>query len=361
VRSAFSIARGVPRPLKLGFPGKGGRPPRRARQGDSPEVPTDRDPTTPEHKEAWGAFYKSLEDPDCPERGDPQGGGEAKEIARPRSPGNMIGTGCELAVQWPHESGGALRDPRRHLNQGWHNRGGGMTYYNNLHSMIRGWRHCVGQAGPAGLFPSVSTCPDQTDKPGIDSNRRDASWHMAGAGYSQRRNGQPDRYRGAHSLPQKAVPGRRLALHALKEPVWPKGRCRGPMFKSYEVKGDKVIVAFDCAEGGLVVADTALNRSREEGATGFARSQGHREWRRQVQLFWLAGEDRVWHPARFGDPRRQGRRSIRCREAAPRRILRFGRDRLPALPLQQGAAADDPVHLLRQRNSHPARRGLTRS
>jgi hypothetical protein len=34
----------------------------------------------------------------------------------------------------------------------------------------------------------------------------------------------------------------------------------GPMYKSYKVDGDKVIVEFDDADGGLVVGDTEYNR-----------------------------------------------------------------------------------------------------
>ena len=40
-------------------------------------------------------------------------------------------------------------------NQGWANIGEGIVYYNNLHSMIRGWRLMLGQAGHAGVFQPV--------------------------------------------------------------------------------------------------------------------------------------------------------------------------------------------------------------
>ena len=48
-----------------------------------------------------------------------------------------------------------------------------------------------------------------------------------------------------------------------EEPVWQKDLVAdGPMFKSYTVEGDKVIIEFDNAEGGLVVAETGTNAGR---------------------------------------------------------------------------------------------------
>ena len=58
----------------------------------------------------------------------------------------------------------------------------------------------------------------------------------------------------------KAVPCQRLALHALKNQYGKKDLVvDGPMFKSYTVKGDKLVIDFDHANGGLVVAGTAYN------------------------------------------------------------------------------------------------------
>ena len=65
------------------------------------------------------------------------------------------------------------------------------------------------------------------------------------------------------------------------------------------VKGNKAIVTFDCAEGGLVVADTGFNRSRDEQATGFADPKVIENGQDKVKLFYLAGENRVWYPATF--------------------------------------------------------------
>jgi len=171
-----------------------------------------------------------------------------------------------------------------------------LTYYHNLHSMIRGWRIVWGKPELPVYFHQFY-CPDQTDKPSIDSTAemRLGTWmarDIPGAGMASQID-----ISGAIHYNCKAVPGRRLALHALKNQYGQKVVAEGPMFRSYEVKGDKVIVTFDCVEGGLVVADTAFNRSREEGATGLADPKVIENGEEQVKLFWLAGEDRVWHPA----------------------------------------------------------------
>ena len=40
-------------------------------------------------------------------------------------------------------------------NQGYANMNAGITYYDNLHSLIRGWRELWDAARAAGLFPPV--------------------------------------------------------------------------------------------------------------------------------------------------------------------------------------------------------------
>ena len=66
------------------------------------------------------------------------------------------------------------------------------------------------------------------------------------------------------------------------------------MFKSYEVKGDKFTVTLEHAADGRRCG----NRHRT------ARPDSpSRPWfpngEDQVKLFYLAGEDRVWHPAKI--------------------------------------------------------------
>jgi hypothetical protein len=95
---------------------------------------------------------------------------------------------------------------------------------------------------------------------------------------------------GAIHYYQKAVPGQRLALHALKNQYGKSDIVAdGPIFKSYEVKGKQLIVSFDHAEGGLQVATTKPN--------GLIQPEVIENGEAQVKLFYLAGSDRVWHPA----------------------------------------------------------------
>ena len=66
------------------------------------------------------------------------------------------------------------------------------------------------------------------------------------------------------------------------------GRC----IKSYRVEGDKVIVELEHAEGGLVVAETGTNAK-----DGLAIPTVIPDGAKQVKLFYLAGEDRIWNLA----------------------------------------------------------------
>jgi len=98
----------------------------------------------------------------------------------------------------------------------------------------------------------------------------------------------------------KALPGKRLALHALKN-QYPSTTLRaggkakdivadGPMFKSYEVKGDKLTVTFDFADGGIQVGQ-AMGDNLLDAPAVLTNSED------KVKLFCVAGEDKVWHPA----------------------------------------------------------------
>ena len=267
------------------------------------------DPRTPEHKEAWDAFYRSLEDQIAAneaalEKGETPGSVEA------RAPGNLSGN---RDASWlfngllnpvvPYAIRGAI------WNQGYANMGQGITYYNNLHSLIRGWR-IVWDRPELPVYFHQFYCPGRPTKPGIDSTAemRLGTWmarDIPNAGMAS----QIDISGGIHYF-NKAVPGQRLALHALKN-QYPSTKLRagglakdvvaeGPMFKSYEVKGNQVIVKSDCAEGGLVVANVEPNRNPKiKGGTGFADPKVIENGEDQVKLFWLADEDRVWHPATF--------------------------------------------------------------
>jgi hypothetical protein len=256
------------------------------------------DPATPEHKKAWSAFYKSLEDQIAASDILIKKGKKARAISA-EVPGNIRHNrdaswlyNARMNPVVPYAIRGAI------WNQGWHNRGGGLSYYDNLHSMIRGWR-IVWNMPKLPVYFHQFYCPDKTDKPGINSTSemRLATW-MARDIPNAAMASQID-IGGAIHYRCKTVPGWRLALHALKNQYGKKVVTDGPMFKSCEIKGDKAVVTFDCVAGGLVVADTEFNRSRDKKATGFADPKMIGNGEDKVKLFWLAGKDGVWHRATF--------------------------------------------------------------
>jgi hypothetical protein len=255
------------------------------------------DPATTEHKDAWGNFYKSLEDQIAENEVRAKKGEKARAI-NAEVPGNMDGNRdanwlfCgRLNPVVPYAMRGAI------WNQGYANINEGILYYNNLHSLIGGWRMVWGRPDLPVYFHQFY-CPGQNDQPGIGSmsEMRLGAWlarDIPNAGMASQID-----ISGAIHYGNKTLPGRRLALHALKNQYGKEIVAEGPMYKSYEVKGDQVIVTFDHAEGGLVVADTEFNRNpKNEASTGLADPKIMESGADRVKLFWLAGEDRVWHPA----------------------------------------------------------------
>ena len=180
-------------------------------------------------------------------------------------------------------------------NQGYANMGEGLPYYHNLHSMIRGWRmlwgrpelpvyfhqfYCPGQKGEWNNSPSI----------GGAAEMRLGTWlarDIPNTGMAS----QIDITGGIH-YGNKTLPGQRLALHALKNEYGKKIAADGPMFKSYTVEGEKLIVEFEHAGGGLLVAETGTNSKN-----GIANPTVVPNGDDQVKLFYLADEKRVWHPA----------------------------------------------------------------
>ena len=49
--------------------------------------------------------------------------------------------------------------------------------------------------------------------------------------------------------------GRRLALLARADTYGERIVCSGPVYQTYRVKGDRVILSFECADGGLQTSD----------------------------------------------------------------------------------------------------------
>jgi sialate O-acetylesterase len=261
------------------------------------------DPTTPEHKEAWGVFYKSLEDQIATSEAAIKKGEGAKEI-NAVIPGNLKSNrdaswlfNGRLSPVVPYAIRGAI------WNQGYANMGEGLPYYNNLHSLVRGWRIVWDKPELPVYFHQFYSAGmrhvgNEVNKPSIGptAEMRLGTWLARDIPHTGMAS-QID-LSGAIHYQSKAVPGQRLALHALKNQYGKKVVADGPMFKSYTVEGDKVIIEFDHAEGGLVVAGTAYNAvERHEDSTGYADPKVIPNGDEQVKLFFLAGEDRVWHPA----------------------------------------------------------------
>jgi len=261
------------------------------------------DPTTPEHKEAWGAFYKSLEDQIAANEAAIKKGEKAREIAA-GIPGNLRSNrdaswlfNGRLSPVVPYAIRGAI------WNQGYANMGEGLPYYNNLHSLVRGWRIVWSKHELPVYFHQFYSAGmrhvgNEVNKPSIGptAEMRLGTWLARDIPHTGMAS-QIDVSGGIHYT-HKAVPGQRLALHALKNQYAQKVVTDGPMFRSYTVKGDKVIIEFDHAKGGLVVAGTAYNAlGREKDSTGYADPKIISNGDEQVKLFFLAGEDRVWHPA----------------------------------------------------------------
>jgi len=261
------------------------------------------DPTTPEHKAAWDAFYQELEDA-MKENDARIKRGEAPKAISPRTPGNMSGNrdaswmfNGRLNPVIPYAIRGGI------WNQGYHNMGEGLPYYNNLHSLVRGWRLVWNKPELPVYFHqfyshTMKSRGNEDNNPSIDpaAEMRLGTW-LARDIPNANMASQIDITGGIH-YSHKAVPGQRLALHALKNQYGKKIVADGPMFKSYKVEGSKLIVEFDHAKGGLVVAETGSNAiGRAEGATGFANPKIIANGDDQVKLFYLADENRVWYLA----------------------------------------------------------------
>jgi len=260
------------------------------------------DPTTPEHKAAWDKFYQGLEDAVKENDARIEKGLPAKAVSI-KLPGNLSGNrdaswmfNGRLNPVIPYAIRGAI------WNQGYANMGEGLRYYHHLHSLVRGWRmrwdtpdlpvyfhqfygKYFGDKGGDQTHPLI----------GGVAEMRLGTWlarDIPNTGMAS----QIDITGGIH-YSHKAVPGQRLALHALKNQYGKKVVADGPMYKSYTVKGDKLIVEFAHAAGGLVVAETGSNATDRKNGTGFANPKVINNGDDQVKLFYLAGDDRVWHQA----------------------------------------------------------------
>ncbi len=263
------------------------------------------DPSTPEHKEAWSAFYDSVMDV-VNQNQKIADEGENQFLDLPKqTPGNMNSNrdatwlfNARLNPVIPYGISGAI------WNQGYANMGGGLTYYDNLHALIRGWRTLWSDPELPVYFHQFYSPGNDVDKSenhpdiGSTAEMRLGTWLARDIPYTGMAS-QIDN-QGAIHYGSKVVPGQRLALHALKNQYAKDVVANGPMFKDYEVKGNQLIVSFDFADGGLVVAESGSNyiNKKDPESTGFADPKVIENGADQVSLFYLAGEDRVWHPAK---------------------------------------------------------------
>ncbi len=262
------------------------------------------DPTTPEHKKAWAGYYAAVEKLMKENEVRLKNGQLPLAATSLDVPGVFKGNrdatwlfNARTSPMIPYAIRGAI------WNQGYANSGEGLVYYNNLHSMIRGWRTVWDRPDLPVYFhqfysnymkkdvvntPSVSTTSEM--RLGTTMARDIPNAGMAS---------QID-ITGAIHYQSKTVPGQRLALHALKNQYGKKIVADGPIFKSYKAQGNKLIVNFDHAEGGLVVAEPRNDTGKEENGKAVLTYYAPRVMENaddKVSLFYLVGKDRVWHPA----------------------------------------------------------------
>lgn len=249
------------------------------------------DPSLPEHKAAWDKFYKDTEDTIAGNAELVKSGKPAVAIST-KTPGNMDGNrdatwmyNGRMNPVVPYAIRGAI------WNQCYSSMFEGVNYYHRMHSLVSGWREVWGQ----GEFPVYF---HQLYAPGANDGLSLNDMGEMRLGFWLARDipnvgmaSQIDIAGGIHYY-NKALPGKRLALHALKNQYGKKIVADGPMFKSYEVKGDKLVVTLDFAGGGLLVGKAVL-----AGPTDSPVVLTNAE--DKVTLFYLADKDRVWHRARL--------------------------------------------------------------
>ena len=251
------------------------------------------DPSTPEHKAAWPAYYSALEQA-ITKNEQRLAKGENPQAIRIKPPGNVSGN---RAATWlynarmhpmvPYAVRGAI------WNQGYANMGAGLTYYNNLHSLARGWRIKWQQPDLPIYFNQFYT-PGKVDGEnhpsfGSTAEMRLGTW-MARDIPNTGMASQIDIGGSVHYY-RKALAGQRLALHAIKKQYSKNVATEGPMFKSYKVQGNKLIVTFDHAAGGLVVGQ--VQPDGKLPGVPILLDEGDPI----VSLFYIADKDHVWHKA----------------------------------------------------------------
>lgn len=261
------------------------------------------DPSTAEHKAAWDGFYRSLETT-LRDNAALVAQGKAARAVDATPPGNLRNNrdatwlfNGRMSPVVPYAVRGAI------WNQGYANMNGGYQYYHNLHNLIRGWRIVWNRDDLPVYFNqfyypgSLSQSKDTHPVIGGAADMRTATWMARDIPHTGMAS-QVD-IEGAVHYYQKALPGRRLALHALKNQYAKPVVADGPMHQSHKIVGNEVIVRFEHAQGGLIVGETFTNglSKPSETSDGLATPVAVPGGDAKVNHFWLAGADRVWHPA----------------------------------------------------------------
>jgi len=247
------------------------------------------DCTTPEHKAAWKSYEQALldwarESAQRVEKG-------LNPMPQPGVPGNVGGNRSatwmcngKMTSMAPYAIRGAI------WNQGYANGNEGLPYRNNLHSLVRGWRSIFNKPNLPVYFHQFY-CAGK-DFSGVTLNSvaemRLGTWLAHRDIPNAAMASQVDITGGVHYY-NKGVPGQRLARHALKNQYGKKIIANSPMYKDYKVKGSKLILELDHADG-LVVGKSNCGGSL---ATPTPIDNGAD----QVELFYIADKAQTWHLA----------------------------------------------------------------
>ncbi|MDX1682055.1 MAG: sialate O-acetylesterase, partial [Phycisphaeraceae bacterium] len=254
------------------------------------------DPASEAFEPAWEAFYESIEQTLAENEKRVEAGEEPLEIPTD-PPGNFHGNrdatwlyNGRMAPVVPYAIRGAL------WNQGYASQHEGLKYYQNLHSLVRGWRRVWNRPELPVYFHQFFTARRHRDK--LDNTPTIGSTAEMRYGALLARDipnadmaSQIDIGGGIHYA-HKVIPARRMARHALKNQYGRDVVTTGPIFESYEVKDGKVVVHFDHADGGLVVASPPVS-GKEIAEPKIIDDNGSK-----VELFYVADENRVWYPAK---------------------------------------------------------------
>lgn len=251
-------------------------------------------PGSPQHTEAWEKFYQDIETTIANNQKLVAQGKPAEPISTNR-PGAMSDNrdatwmyNARIHPWVPYAIRGAI------WNQGYASQSEGLKYRQNLNSLVRGWRTVFSRPDLPVYFhqfyragnPPYDNTPSMGGTSEMRLGTMLAAEDIANADFASQID-----IGGAIHYGNKSLPGKRLALHALKNQYGKDIVAQGPIFKSYEVQGDQLIVSFDHADGGLVVA--------KPNEKNMAIAEVIPNGEEQVTLFYLADENRLWHPATF--------------------------------------------------------------